>query len=116
MRAFLVRRVAFALVLVACASSAAFLLTRAAPGDVTTQLGPLAKAAEVAATRARFGLDQPVLEQWALWASRAVRLDFGDSFLYNRPVGERARAGRAQHRDPGRGGAVVATPAGSSSA
>jgi peptide/nickel transport system permease protein len=86
MRAFLVRRVAFALVLVACASSAAFLLTRAAPGDLTTQIGPLAKAAEVAATRARFGLDQPVIVQWARWASRAVRLDLGDSFLYNRPV------------------------------
>jgi len=87
MRAFLVRRVAFALVLVACASSTAFLLTRAAPGDVTTQLGPFAKPAEVAATRERFGLDQPFLVQWAQWASRAVRLDFGDSFLYNRPVG-----------------------------
>ncbi len=86
MRAFLVRRVAFALLLVACASSAAFLLTRAAPGDVTTQLGPFAKAEELAATRARFGLDRPVPEQWLLWAGRALRFDFGDSFLYNRPV------------------------------
>ncbi len=88
MRAFLVRRVAFALVLVACSSSAAFLLTRAAPGDVTTQLGPFPKAEEVAATRARFGLDQPLVVQWALWASRAVRFDFGESFLYNRPVSQ----------------------------
>ena len=86
MRAFLVRRVAFALVLVACASSTAFLLTRAAPGDLTSQLGPLAKAGEVAAMRARYGLDQPVIVQWAQWATRAVRLDLGDSFLYNRPV------------------------------
>jgi len=86
MRAFLVRRAVFALVLVACASSAAFLLTRAAPGDVTTQLGPFAKAEELAATRARFGLDRPVPEQWLLWAGRALRFDFGDSFLYNRPV------------------------------
>jgi peptide/nickel transport system permease protein len=86
MRAFLVRRVAFALVLVACASSAAFLLTRAAPGDLSTQLGPLAKAADVQATRARFGLDQPVIVQWGRWAWRALRFDFGDSFLYNRPV------------------------------
>jgi peptide/nickel transport system permease protein len=88
MRAFLVRRVAFALVLVACSSSAAFLLTRAAPGDVTTQLGPFAKADEVAATRARFGLDQPLVVQWVRWASRAVRFDFGESFLYNRPVSQ----------------------------
>ena len=86
MRAFLVRRVAFALVLVACASSTAFVLTRIAPGDVTTALGPFAKAEEVAATRARFGLDRPVAVQWLQWASRAVRFDLGDSFLYNRPV------------------------------
>ena len=86
MRAFLVRRVAFALVLVACSSSAAFLLTRIAPGDVTTTLGPFPKAQEVAALRARFGLDRNWAEQWLLWASRAVRLDLGDSFLYNRPV------------------------------
>jgi peptide/nickel transport system permease protein len=86
MRAFLVRRVAFALVLVACASSTAFLLTRTAPGDLTAQLGPLAKASEVAAMRARYGLDRPVVVQWAQWATRAVRLDLGDSFLYNRPV------------------------------
>jgi peptide/nickel transport system permease protein len=86
MRAFLVRRVAFALVLIACASSTAFLLTRAAPGDVTTQLGAFAKAEEVAATRARFGLDRSWAAQWAQWAGRAVRFDFGESYLYNRPV------------------------------
>lgn len=86
MRAFLVRRVAFALVLVACASSTAFVLTRIAPGDITTSLGPFASAEEVAATRARFGLDQPVAVQWLQWASRAVRFDLGDSFLYSRPV------------------------------
>ena len=86
MRAFLVRRVAFALVLVACASSTAFLLTRAAPGDLTTQLGAFAKPAEVAATRERYGLDRPIVEQWALWASHAVRFDFGESYLYSRPV------------------------------
>jgi peptide/nickel transport system permease protein len=86
MGAFLVRRLVFALVLVAGASSTAFLLTRAAPGDLTTQLGALPKSGEVAATRARFGLDRPVFEAWVAWATRAVRFDFGESFLYNRPV------------------------------
>ena len=86
MRAFFVRRMAFALVLVACASSAAFVLTRAAAGDVTTQLGAFPKPEEVAATRARFGLDRPVAAQWLAWAGRALRFDFGESFLYNRPV------------------------------
>lgn len=83
---WLMRRALTAVVLVALASSAALLLARLAPGDVTAQLGPFASLTEVAATRARFDLDQPVAAQWALWASRAVRFDFGTSFLYNRPV------------------------------
>ena len=74
-------------------SSAALLLTRVAPGDVTTQLGPFASASEVASTRARYDLDRGPASQWALWLGRASRFDFGDSFLYNRPV--RGLIGRA---------------------
>jgi len=87
MARFLIRRLAFALVLLVCTSSAALLLTRLAPGDVTSQLGPFAPRQEIEATRARFGLDRNPIAQWGSWISRAVRLDFGDSFLYNRPVG-----------------------------
>jgi peptide/nickel transport system permease protein len=93
MARFLVRRFVFAVFLVFAVSSTALLLTRLAPGDVTAQLGPFANPREVAATRARFDLDRGPVAQWALWMSRAVRFDFGDSFLYNRPVG--ALIGRA---------------------
>lgn len=86
MTRFLIRRLLFALVLIVASSSMALMLTRLAPGDVTTQLGPFATAAEVASTRARFDLDHHVAAQWALWGWRAARLDLGDSFLYNRPV------------------------------
>ena len=84
---FLLRRAIFASVLLVCTSSAALFLTRLAPGDVTAQLGPTASPGEVDATRARFDLDRNPFAQWALWAGRAIRLDFGDSFVYNRPVG-----------------------------
>ncbi len=84
---FLIRRALFASVLVVASSSAALLLTRLAPGDVTSQLGPFASRSEIELTRARYGLDRSVAEQWALWAAGAARLDFGDSFLYRRPVG-----------------------------
>lgn len=87
MARFLLRRVGFALLLLVCTSSAALFLTRLAPGDVTSQLGPFAARGEVEATRTRFGLDRNPVVQWGRWISRAVRLDFGDSFLYNRPVG-----------------------------
>jgi peptide/nickel transport system permease protein len=87
MARFLIRRLLFALVLLVCTSSAALFLTRLAPGDVTSQLSPFVPRAEVEATRARFDLDRNPVVQWGRWIGRAVRLDFGDSFLYNRPVG-----------------------------
>jgi peptide/nickel transport system permease protein len=87
MARFLIRRVIFSIILLACTSSAALLMTRLAPGDVTAQLGPFASRTEIETTRARFDLDRSPVTQWVLWMGRAVRLDFGDSFLYNRPVG-----------------------------
>ena len=84
---FLARRLLFAVVLVVASSSAALLLTRLAPGDaVRLELGREASPGELAAARARLGLDLSPAEQWARWASRAVRLDLGESFLYTRPV------------------------------
>jgi peptide/nickel transport system permease protein len=71
---------------VVTASSAALLLTRLAPGDVTLELGAFAKPEEIAAARARLDLDRHPLEQWALWGARALKFDFGESFLYRRPV------------------------------
>ena len=88
MARFLVRRLAYALLLVIAVSSAAMILTRVAPGDVTAQLGAFAPAEEIARTRARFDLDRTPIQQWAAWVGRSARLDLGDSFLYNRPVSE----------------------------
>ena len=93
MARFLVRRLLFAVFLVIAVSSAALFLTRLAPGDVTAQLGPFATPAEIAGTRARYDLDRAPASQWALWVGRALRFDFGNSFLYNRPV--RGLVGRA---------------------
>ncbi|MGE3404905.1 MAG: ABC transporter permease [Vicinamibacterales bacterium] len=95
MTRFLLRRLLFSVVLVAAVSSGALLLTRLAPGDVTAQLGATAAREEIARERARFDLDRGVLEQWGLWATRALRFDFGQSFLYNRPVGTLVRQAAA---------------------
>lgn len=83
---FLLRRLVFALLLIAAASSSALILTRLAPGDVTADLGPGARPDEVQRLRYRLDLDRGVAGQWALWAGRALRLDFGESYLYNQPV------------------------------
>lgn len=84
---FLARRLIFCAVLTVMAASAALLLTRLAPGDLTLNLGASPTAAQVAAARARFSLDRPAAVQWGEWLTHAARFDFGESFLYNRPVG-----------------------------
>jgi len=86
MSRFLVQRLFFCAVLIVIVASSALLLTRLAPGDLTTGLGSQATAREVSDARARFGLDRPIMVQWAAWAARAVRLDFGESFRYQQPV------------------------------
>lgn len=90
---FVLRRAAFALLLTFVASSAALVMTLMTPGDFGTD-GVFGNAELMAARRQQLGLDRPVLIQYADWIGRAVRLDFGESLLYSRPVsallGERA--------------------------
>jgi peptide/nickel transport system permease protein len=87
MAAYVARRLAFAAFLVFAVSSSSFVLTRLAPGDyVTESLGIDARRETIERTRARYGLDKPITEQYRDWAGRAVRLDFGRSLLYDRPV------------------------------
>ena len=83
---FILRRLAFALLLVIAVSSSALLLTRLAPGDLTTELGPRARTEDIARARERFDLNRSPAAQLGGWALRAARFDFGDSFLYDRPV------------------------------
>lgn len=85
---YALRRLVVALVLVFVVSSAALVLTRLAPGDYVSDLivNPAISRETVAALRARYGLDQPWYRQYETWLTRAVRLDFGDSFAYGRPV------------------------------
>ena len=84
---FLLRRLALAVLLVFIASSAAIVLTRLAPGDFVSIDGGLRISKESAALeRKRLGLDQPAIQQYIGWLSRAMRFDFGESFKYSRPV------------------------------
>jgi peptide/nickel transport system permease protein len=86
---YFARRLAFAVLLVFAVSSAALVLARLAPGDyVTETLGIDARRSRVEQARARYGLDRPVAEQYRDWLWGAARLDFGNSLLYDRPVGE----------------------------
>ena len=87
MTRYFARRIAFALFLVIAVSSASLVLTRLAPGDyVTGTVGVDASRETIERTRERFGLNKSIGAQYRDWIGRAVRLDFGDSLLYNRPV------------------------------
>lgn len=83
---FLVRRLALACLVALTVLSLSFALTRLA-GDLAVAIaGPSATAADVAAVRTAYGLDRPVLVQFADWAVRAAHGDFGQSFFFKEQV------------------------------
>jgi len=91
---YLLRRLGFAVLLVVVASSASLLLTRLAPGDITSEQALALDPAARARLRSELGLDRPLAAQYLSWLGGVARLDFGRSLLYSRPVnsliGERA--------------------------
>ncbi len=91
---YLIRRLGFALLLIFVVSSASLLLTRLAPGDFATDQTFGVDPAVRERLRAELGLDRPFASQYLSWLGGVVRLDFGQSWLYSRPVstliGERA--------------------------
>lgn len=80
------RRLLFAMLLIWAVASAAFVLTRLAPGDATFPEGWERSMEEREAEQRRLGLDQPLIEHYARWLSGAAQLDLGQSSLYSRPV------------------------------
>lgn len=64
-----------------------FVLVQMAPGDpVRLMLGPRASEDAIAFVRARYGLDQPMLVQYAYYLFNAIRGDFGQSIAFRAPV------------------------------
>jgi peptide/nickel transport system permease protein len=86
---YIVRRLAFAALLVILVSSASMILARLAPGDYVDLSLPAEASPEAKAqARARLGLDRSIGAQYFSWLGAAARFDFGRSFLYDRPVRE----------------------------
>jgi peptide/nickel transport system permease protein len=76
----LVTRSAGLLVLALLGAVVVFFTMRAAPGDpALTALGEGASTETIAAFRARWNLDQPLVVQFGLWIGNALRGDFGQS-------------------------------------
>ena len=66
-----------------------FLLIRVLPGDPVLSIVPeTATPEDIERTRARYGLDRPLVEQYGAWMAGVVRGDFGDSIRTNRAIVE----------------------------
>jgi peptide/nickel transport system permease protein len=86
---YILRRLAFAIFLVFAVSSASLVLTRLATGDFADEaFPPGTPRATIERARERLGLNKPLGQQYFDWLTRAARLDFGQSFLYDRPIGD----------------------------
>jgi peptide/nickel transport system permease protein len=84
---YLIRRFLWMIVVVIGVSIVVFGLIHITPGDpAQIMLGPNASMEDVQALRQQLGLDQPVVVQYGLWASRVVRGDLGNSIVLRRPV------------------------------
>jgi peptide/nickel transport system permease protein len=102
MISYLVRRLGYALIMLVLTSFVSFMIIDLPPGDFMDQrLAELRQRGDRSAElrideyRARYGLDQPLLTRYWIWASNFVKGDFGESFQWERPVkdvlGERLR-------------------------
>lgn len=66
-----------------------FVLVRLAPGDpAALMLGPEATASDIAALRARLGLDQPIFLQYLGFIANVLKGDLGTSIFFNQPVAD----------------------------
>lgn len=87
MLSFLVRRWLQLIPTLVLASVLVFTIIALAPGDpVRMKLGTEATPEQVAAERARLGLDRPVPIRYAVWVEDVVSLNLGRSLVNNRPV------------------------------
>jgi peptide/nickel transport system permease protein len=84
---YFVRRLAASVLLFLLVISLVFLLVHVLPGDATRLSDPRLPRAQRDHLRVVFGLDRSLAVQYVSWVrSLALRLDWGTSFLYERPV------------------------------
>jgi peptide/nickel transport system permease protein len=92
---YIVRRLLLFVPSLLGASLLIFVLLRLVPGDIAEiivyQAGAESSSVQkkqVQQIRAELGLDRPILVQYAVWLGNALRGDFGQSYIQQRPVTE----------------------------
>jgi peptide/nickel transport system permease protein len=85
--AYILQRLALALVVVWGVTFVVFMIVHLVPGDpARIVLGAYAPEENVAALRERMGLNRPPVEQYLAWLGNAVRGDLGSSLITSQPV------------------------------
>jgi peptide/nickel transport system permease protein len=83
------RRLIATIPVMAVVAIVVFMLLRLTVGDPAAIIaGDNATSQDVAAIRARLGLDRPLVEQFVIWIGRVLRGDFGESFFFKKQVSE----------------------------
>lgn len=92
---YLARRVLTMLLTLLVISALVFLIIQLPPGDyLTSYIAQLEAQGEIVARerieflREQYGLDRPMIEQYAIWVFGLIQGDLGYSFEYSRPVSE----------------------------
>jgi peptide/nickel transport system permease protein len=90
---YIIRRLAYAAIMIVLISFVSFVIIKLPPGDFLTQKlaqlqarGDPSAIQQVETYRKRFNLDKPFIWQYTNWAWGFLRGDFGLSFEYEKPV------------------------------
>ncbi len=95
MAGYIGRRLLLMIMTLVIISVISFAIIQLPPGDFLTayiermeESGLTRDQAVIESLKKRYGLDQPIYVQYAKWVWGMLHGDFGQSFLFNRPVGE----------------------------
>lgn len=95
MLSYLVRRLLTMILTLLAVSALIFVIIQLPPGDYLSSLmaelqsqGETVAGDKIEYLRRQYGLDRPMIEQYAVWVFGLLRGDLGYSFEYNRPVAE----------------------------
>ncbi|HZO26301.1 MAG TPA: ABC transporter permease [Chloroflexota bacterium] len=95
MKAYIARRFLYMLLLLLMGSMVSFMIITLPPGDYLsyyvdrmTMAGVAVSEEDLAGMRRYYGLDDPLVVQYAKWLFRVLQGDLGRSFGWNRPVSE----------------------------
>jgi len=95
MISYIVRRLLFMIPVLFLISVVSFILIQLPPGDFLSTYLARIEMQELTISEAtinrlnrQYGLDKPVYVQYFLWVGNMFRGDFGNSFLYSRPINE----------------------------